>query len=93
MQASVRWLLKTGDSFHSSWSPDGSRLVFNWKPPGQTIEQIYVWNVDLGVAAPISLSGQDRARNNTNPDWSPDGQTIIFVSQLPATSPESEPSQ
>ena len=26
-------------------------------------------------------AGQDANRNNTNPDWSPDGKTIVYSSQ------------
>jgi Tol biopolymer transport system component len=47
--------------------------------------QIYVWNVDSSEP-PTRLPGQDRRRNNVNPDWSPDGKTIIFASQRPPLS-------
>jgi Tol biopolymer transport system component len=33
-------------------------------------------------AAPVPLPGQDTTRNNSWPDWSPDGKTIVFVCQL-----------
>lgn len=82
MQASVRWLVKSGNSYHSTWSPDGSRLVFNWQPPGQDLEQLYVWDID-STNAPIPLPGQDSRRRNACPTWSPDGKTIIFASQAP----------
>ncbi|MCI0332502.1 MAG: hypothetical protein L0228_04690 [Planctomycetes bacterium] len=87
-QATVRWLVRSGSCTHSSWSPDGTRVVFQWQPPNQKLEQLYVMNVDSDET-PTWLPGQDRTRNNINPDWSPDGKTIVFSSFLPAKNPQS----
>ncbi len=83
MQASVRWLVKTGECYHSSWSPDGRRLVFSWKPPNHELYQLHLLNVDADEE-PKLLPGQDSSRNNCDPDWSPDGKTIVFSSQAPS---------
>ena len=45
----------------------------------ESLHQLYLLDVDLG-ASPVLLPGQNNACNNTNPDWSPDGKTIIFAS-------------
>lgn len=82
MSASVRSLEKGGLCHCASWAPDGKRVVAGWQPAGSRLAQLYVFNVDTNDA-PIPIAGQDSARNNFNPDWSPDGKTIVFASQVP----------
>jgi Tol biopolymer transport system component len=82
MQASVRWLVKTGENYHSSWAPDARRIVFTWKRPNSPVYQLYLMDVD-GDEEPVLLPGQDPSRHNTDPDWSPDGKTIVFASHSP----------
>jgi WD40 repeat protein len=45
-----------------------------------TLHQLLILDVNSS-AAPTPFLGQDISRNNTNPDWSPDGKMIIFASQ------------
>jgi TolB protein len=61
-------------NINPSWSPDGSRLVFQSARYGQS--ELYVIGVDG--------SGERRLTHNladdTHPAWSPDGSTIVFDS-------------
>jgi Tol biopolymer transport system component len=82
MRASVRRLVKSGTTYHSSWSPHGTRIVFQWKPPNEEFYQLYTIEPD-GSQPPQRLPGQDPRRHNCDPDWSPDGKTIVFNSQSP----------
>jgi TolB protein len=86
MRASVRWLVETDQCYHASWAPDNQRVVVALAPTEKGGDQLYIIDVDYGEA-PVWLPGQDRARTNTNPDWSPDGKTIIFCSQPSPDSP------
>ena len=85
MQCSLGWLLREGRVRHCSWSPDGKRVAFGYRPDDEALEQIFVFDFDAKSAA--RLPGLDEKRNNSCPDWSPDGKTIIFVSQDPTKIP------
>jgi dipeptidyl aminopeptidase/acylaminoacyl peptidase len=53
------------------WSPDGQRLVLEINNRG--ISDIYI--IDLAAPNPVKISGRPSA---LNPDWSPNGITIIY---------------
>ena len=57
----------------SSWSPDGTKLVFYAGPRGE--RDIYVVDVVNGVAKRLTFGG-----NNSGPCFSPDGDWIAFSS-------------
>jgi Tol biopolymer transport system component len=57
----------------SSWSPDGTRLVFYAGPRGD--RDIYVVDVVTGLASRLTFGG-----NNSGPCFSPDGDWIAFSS-------------
>ena len=80
MLATARPVVSSGVCSHASFSPDGKRVVLSWRPtrkPGQ----LYLLSFDGDPKLEL-LKGQNAARNNFNPDWSPDGKTIVFASQL-----------
>ena len=69
---------------HSSWSPDGKRIVFAWqRTGGDDVERLYLFDVD-GARAPELLKGLDASGPCSDPDWSPDGKQILFRRELPA---------
>jgi Tol biopolymer transport system component len=60
-----------GDAGDSSWSPDGSRLAFAARGPGAAD----IYTVKLDGTGLRRLTFQYR---NYYPDWSPDGQWIMY---------------
>jgi TolB protein len=56
-----------------SWSPDGTRLVFNGNSSGRSL--LYTIRLDGSGETAITSGG-----NDIQPAWSPDGKTIAFVS-------------
>jgi Tol biopolymer transport system component len=55
------------------WSPDGTRIAFTGKRPGQPYKA-YLVSRDGGVPQPI-LPGE---RNEVDLEWSPDGRSLMF---------------
>lgn len=80
IKAVVRPLVKGGMSHHASFAPDGKRILFSWHPTGTKCSQLYIMDL-VGDATPKLLPSQDRSLHNCDPDWSPDGKSIVFVSE------------
>lgn len=72
--------------FLMHWSPDDKQLALMGRMPGQPWK-IYIVSADGG--SPNMLLGEDR--NEADPDWSPDGQSIVFGRLPDLMSTESTP--
>jgi TolB protein len=81
MRAKLRWITTTGSCWTTSWSPDGKQIVLSYRPSGEKFFQLHVFDLDSGKP-PVRLAGQDPERANYDPDWSPDGKTIVFRSEF-----------
>lgn len=75
------------DSFSPRWSPDNSKIVFaslrningSDTPNANDTENIWVMNADGSAQMPLTQLEADGA-NCRDPQWSPDGSKILFVS-------------
>ncbi|WP_371802525.1 TolB family protein [Candidatus Lokiarchaeum ossiferum] len=67
----------TGD-FSSTWSPDDTQIAFDARATADSTSYIYILTIATGeIVRFSSLSG-----NAFRPDWSHDGQNIVYVSYL-----------
>jgi len=80
MKTDVRPLVKDGSYHHSSFSPDGKRIVFSRPLAGAKNSLLHVVDAD-GKSPPVLLPGQEHKKFNCDPTWSPDGKTIVFASE------------
>lgn len=66
----------------SRWSPDGKRIAFMGSLPGKPV-RIYSVSSDGGNLEPL-IPGEDSIE--IDPNWSPDGQSIMFAKLTAKTS-------
>jgi dipeptidyl aminopeptidase/acylaminoacyl peptidase len=80
----------SGDGWNDTdpqWSPDGGKIAFVSDRTGLAFDEGHnadIWVVDANGGSPRRISDHDTA--DTSPRWSPDGQTIAFVSAVPEKS-------
>jgi Tol biopolymer transport system component len=70
-----------GDDAQSAWSPDGNRIAFRSRRDGNY--EVYVMNADGSGQTRLTTTLTGTATNppsSSQPNWSPDGQRIIFRS-------------
>jgi dipeptidyl aminopeptidase/acylaminoacyl peptidase len=79
--------LTSGDDWNDSdpqWSPDSRKIAFVSDRSGKAFDEsddTDVWVVDANGGMLTKIS--DHATGDNSPRWSPDGQTIAFVSSVP----------
>jgi len=79
--------LTSGDEWNDTdpqWSPDGKKIAFVSDRTGHALDESQntdVWVIDAGGGPLLKISDHDTADNS--PRWSPDGQTIAFLSPVP----------
>jgi dipeptidyl aminopeptidase/acylaminoacyl peptidase len=79
--------LTSGDAWNDSdpqWSPDGRKIAFVSDRTGKAFDESRntdVWVVDATGGALKKIS--DHETGDNSPRWSPDGQTIAFLSAVP----------
>jgi len=67
----------TGD-FSSTWSPDDSKIAFDARENDEATSYIYILTIATGEIVKFSsING-----NSFRPDWSHDGESIVFVCNL-----------
>lgn len=65
-----------------SWHPDGEQILCSMHEPGHGGQRLFTLDVNQAIP-PKLLPNQPLDQNNTNPDWSPDGKSIVFSSKRP----------
>jgi Tol biopolymer transport system component len=72
------------EEYDPGWSPDGKRLVFTRNSP---VGQIWIMDADGQDPIRFSFSGPV---DNTNPEWYPQEEIILFSQSLGAGSPSTQ---
>ena len=81
--------LTSGDDWNDSdpqWSPDSRKIAFVSDRSGKAFDESHdtdVWVIDANGGPLTKVS--DHTSGDNSPRWSPDGQTIAFVSSVPET--------
>lgn len=69
----------TGDEIRPSWSPDARRVAF-YSNKGQQNDKIFdLWVIDINGQNATKLATDVVVDDHFGPQWTPDGQTILFV--------------
>ena len=82
--------LTSGDDWNDSdpqWSPDSRKIAFVSDRSGKAFDESRdtdVWVIDAAGGTLTKIS--DHTTGDSSPRWSPDGQTIAFISAVPEKS-------
>lgn len=75
-KSSIILTYNRGGDMAATWSPDDSRLAFDFRDEND-VSQIYIVTLATLEVTRFTSGGNNCFR----PDWSPDGQKIVYVSQ------------
>ena len=67
-----------GNEFVPSWSPDGSKIVYDFTPEGGQTGEGDIWVMDADGSNQKRLASSPG--NDSHPSYSPDGKQILFAS-------------
>ncbi|HZT78288.1 MAG TPA: S9 family peptidase, partial [Vicinamibacterales bacterium] len=82
--------ITSGDDWNDTdpqWSPDGTRIAFVSNRTGKAFDEdrnTDVWVIDANGGPLTKIS--DHVEGDSSPRWSPDGNTIAFLSAVPEKS-------
>jgi Tol biopolymer transport system component len=89
----------SADSHNPTWSPDGIKLAFQSRRALDGSDQVHpngvvnIWtmNSDGTAAAPLTQLTVFGPNFSENPQWSPNGQKILYFSQRPLDGSDTAP--
>jgi TolB protein len=76
MDAVGRVAILTEDGDHPTWSPDGTRIAFDWAAGALGSSDIWVMNADGTGRTNLT---QTETVIEKDPSWSPDGKRLVFT--------------
>lgn len=68
-----------GDEIRPSWSPDGRRVAFYANKDQKDKKKFDLWVIDIDGQNPMKLVSDVVVDDHYGPQWTPDGQTILYV--------------
>ena len=68
-----------GDEINAAWAPDGRQIAFERQSGRGLRSDLFVLDADSRVERPITGGPQFAGRPKLTPDWSPDGDRLVYA--------------